>query len=344
MKLKEIAAIANVSPSTISLVINGRDGDSYEKRKQITKLLNDYGYEVPAMPPKDAPPVGGNKSIRFIKFKRHAMLVDGNPGFVNSIVDAIEIECRRQRYVLQMTSCSNEQLPGIIEAIREEPAAGILLLGTELSDVDISMLPNFSVPMVVIDNYLPFQDFNCITMNNREAIFRSVEYLASLGHSRIGFLANALASNNCNERRMAFQSALVQQGLAYDGQLVFEVHPTPDGAYQSVHTLLEQGARFPSALVANNDSIALGAIKAFKEFSIRVPEDISIVGFDNIPFSGLSDPPLTTMEVSCKEMGIWSVRLLCDLIRYPFSAITKMQISTRLVVRSSTAPFRCAEA
>lgn len=338
MRLKDIATIANVSPSTVSLVINNREGVSDEKRRQILKLLDDYGYRPHEQDTKEQP-VSSQRNIQFVKYKRHAMLVDGNPGFVNSLIDAVEMECRRQNYTLFMTSCNREQLCTIAETIDSETTAGVLLLGTELSAEDIQWLSNIPVPMVILDTYLPIEDLNCITMNNYDAVFRSVEHLASLGHSQIGFIANRLPSNNCIERRRAFQVALSEQGLAFDPSLVYEVHPTSDGAYQSIYGLLEQGVKFPSALVANNDSIALGTIKALKEFGIRVPEEVSITGFDNIPFSHISEPPLSTMDVSCTEMGIWAVRLLCDHMKYSFSAITKLRISTKLVIRNSTAPY-----
>lgn len=331
MKLKDIANLANVSPATVSLVLNNREGVSFEKRQEIVKILEQNGYRVNNSKAK--------KIIRFIKFKKHAMLVDGNPGFVNAIIDAVEKECRRQGYTLIMTAYGEKQLDEISKVIQNDPTDGVLLLGTELTAADIEYVSDVTVPMVIIDNYLPMLDYNCITMNNEEAIYRSVSHLASLGHPKIGFLSNALPASNCNARRRAFEYALIQQGYAFDPSLVYTVHPTPDGAYQSVCGMLENGVKFPTALVANNDSIALGAMKAFKEYKIKIPENISIVGFDSIPFSTISDPPLTTMEVSCTDMGIWAVRILCDRIQYPFSSVTKMQVGTRLLERNSTAPY-----
>jgi len=334
MKLKEIANLANVSPSTVSLVLNNREGVSPKKRQEIVKILEDNGYRVSNRFDEKT-----NKSIRFIKYKKHAMLVDGNPGFINAIIDATEKECRRQGYNLIMTTYGEKQRDEMSKLIEQDHVDGLLLLGTELTAEDMEFVSNSPVPMVIIDNYLPMLDYNCITMNNEESIFRTVSHLSSLGHPKIGFIANAFPSSNCNARRQAFEYAVTQQGYKFDLSLIYTVHPTPDGAYQSIRTLLEKGVKFPSALVANNDTIALGAMKAFQEFKIRIPEDISIVGFDSIPFSTFSNPPLTTTEVSCTDMGIWAVRLLCDRIQYPFSSITKMQVGTRLVERNSTMPY-----
>ena len=340
MKLKDIAKIANVSPSTVTLVLNKREGVSPEKRRQIQELLDKYGYSGGDQPgTKRAAPALKQTRILFVKYKEHSMLVDGNPGFVNSIIDAVEMECRRQNCSLSLMVASRDQLPELGGMINGEAPDGVLLLGTELREDDCLYFSSVTAPMVIIDSFLKIHEFNCITMNNFSAIYGAVKHLLELGHPSIGFLANAIPSSNCRERLEAFESSLVQLGLSFDPSLIYTVQPTTDGAYSSVCEYLRKGTKFPSAIVANNDSIALGAIKAFKEYGISIPGDISIIGFDNIPFSNMSDPPLTTMDVSCVELGIWAVRLLCDHIRYPLSSTTKVRLSARLLTRASTAQY-----
>lgn len=337
MKLKDIAVMANVSPSTVSLVLKGRKGVSDEKRELILKLLRENGYSVEQEAAEASPQHVKKRNICFVKYKRHGMLVDGNPGFINTIVDAIGIECRRQGYTLQMTSCSQEQLPEFFEIIEDTMADGILFLGTELTKEDTRYLSAVTIPMIILDTSFESMEYNYVLMNNREAIFALVDHLASMGHTEIGFIANENPSNNCMNRERAFCDAVVQKGIHFDPSLIYYVHPTTDGAYRSIRRMLENNIRFPSALIANNDCFALGAIKAFKEFGITIPGDISITGFDGIPFSSISDPPLTTMEVPCVEIGIWAVRILSDRIRYPFSATAKLELSTKLMIRGSTA-------
>ena len=219
-------------------------------------------------------------------------------------------------------------------ALHGEGVGLVLLLGTELTDGDLRTLPQLPVPLVLLDNASAETDVNSITMDNRNAIRQALRYLHELGHKKIGFLANQTPSSNCMARERAYCEAVRENEQEPQ---IFRVNPTPDEAYRAVHDLLAQGERFPTALIANNDSIALGAIKALREAGLRIPEDVSVIGFDNIPLSGMAEPPLSTMEVPCKEMGIWAARLLCDCIQYPFSAPVKMQISTRLLPRKSTA-------
>lgn len=331
VKLKDIAARVGVSPATVSLVMHHRPGVSEAKRREIESLLKEYGY----ISETGARPLEPSRVIRFIKCRRHAMLVDGNPGFINMIIDAVELECRRQGYELVMTTCAAARLAETLGEVQKELTSGILLLGTELTEEDLLALPPLPVPMVLLDNAPDQADLNCITMNNEAAIRQAAAYLRTLGHQDIGFLANALPSGNCMAREAAYRKSQREAGAV---PKVYPVPPTPSRAYEAVRSLLSRGVRFPSALIANNDSIALGAIKALREAGYRIPQDISVIGFDNIPLSGITEPPLSTMEVPCKEMGIWAARLLCDCIQYPFSAAVRMRISTKLLPRGSTAP------
>ncbi len=338
MKLKEIAELAGVSPSAVSLVLKQKSGVGREKREEIMKLLVENGYTV------DPSTIATNKpqykTIRFLKLKSHAKLVDGNFGFISAIMDAVEKECRKKDYTLLIATCDVNKISEIKDLILSNPTDGLLILGTELNNsTAIDLLSDINIPAVIIDNPMPMLQYNCITMNNEEAIYSSVNHLINLGHTSIGFLANNMPANNCLLRFKSFYNACAEHGLQVDDSNIYYVAPTPEGAYTSIKEMLINGRTFPSALVANNDSIALGTMKALKEFGYRFPEDISIIGFDSIPYSSISDPPLTTIKVPCSDIGIWAVRLLLDRIKFPSSSVTKMLISTELIVRNSTAPY-----
>ena len=180
-------------------------------------------------------------------------------------------------------------------------------------------------------------------MNNADAVFEAVEYLYNLGHRKIGFLYNSIPSSNDNARRAAFESALRRLSLPFSEELICRVFPTMDGARESFGAALDGGLALPTAFLANNDSIALGAMRAMQERGIRVPEDISVIGFDGLPFSAMSDPPLTTVNVPCADIGRWVVDILHQQIRGRIRATSKILVSTQLHVRKSTAAPRAAE-
>jgi DNA-binding LacI/PurR family transcriptional regulator len=335
MNIKEISKIAEVSPSAVSLVLNNRTGVGAEKRELIKRLLMENGYSI-----SDRPVAETGKNIRFLKYTKHSMLVDGNPGFVSSIIDAMEEECRRQHYNLMMSSFTHRQIDEIAGLLRDDPCIGIIVMGTELSSEDFPFLGALSTPLVVVDNPLSFCNVNSVTMENHRSIFAAMSYLQGLGHRKIGFISNALPSGNCRERLIAYRESLDLLGIAFDPSIVYAVNPTPEGAHKSMSDLIAAGSHFPTALVANNDSIAIGSIKAFHDFGIQVPRDVSIIGFDNIPFSTMCTPPLTTIGVSRTDIGIWAVRLLLDRIKSPHSPTAKIQVGTKLIERGSTAPFK----
>lgn len=335
MKLKDIAKLANVSVSTVSLVLNNKEGVSKEKRDSIRALLAENGY---ALQTSDDP--ASKFTLRFLKFSRHGMLVNGNPGFVNSIFDSIEKECRFQGYNLIMNTVDVEHKDRIIRNLRRESYDALIVLGTEMEDNDIDDFLSMGTPTIVVDAPFFGHDVSSVTMNNASAIENAVKYLRSLGHGQIGFLANETPGGNCLSRYYGFLHAMELSGIPCDRSLIYPVTPSMTEAYESVKALLDKNTRFPSALIANNDVIALGAIRAFREYGIRIPEDISIVGFDDISYAAIADPPLTTIAVPCSEIGIWAVRLVSNYLNYPPAASTKILVDTCLIKRESTDVYR----
>lgn len=336
MKLREIAAEAGVSLASVSLVLNGKPGISPERRKKISQLLRENGYQVRPLAGKAGAPF---QNILFLKYSKHSYLVNGNPGFVTQIIDAVDLECRKYNYDLLITAFND--FSGIhLEELLDKPATlGVILLGTEIQNADMAAFSGCTKPIVVVDNGLPQLPFSIVTMHNEEAIFSSVKHLLDLGHRHVGFLANSIPANNDLERLAAFKTAMHVYGRPLEDGLIYSIFPTMDGARESVSQLLAQGTVFPSALVANNDSIAIGALRAFRDRGLRIPQDISIVGFDGLPFAALSEPPLTTVSVSCGEIGRCAVHLLHDQIQGHSTALCKARICTQLLLRESTAPY-----
>ena len=337
LKLKEIAKLANVSPATVSLVLNSRAGVSDEKRAYILQLLQENGYRI--NPPKTE----RKRRIRFLKYYKHSYLVNGNPGFVNQIVDAVEGECRARNINLMITSADINSFgrDEIVSMLKNDSVDGLIMLGTELQPEDMKVVEDIRCPVVVVDNSLEYAPYSCVTMNNATAIRNVVIYLNSIGHRRIGFLANSIPACNCDSRRKSYVATMDEIGLG-ENKLIFDITPSLEGAYEDTLSLLEQGVRFPAALVANNDCIALGAMRAFQQFGIRIPEDISIFGFDGIDFSAVSNPPLSTNKVSCEAMGIWAVQLLCSHIESPQMPPIKIHVNTSLLLRDSVIPYRAS--
>lgn len=334
MKLRDIAAAANVSLTTVSLVLNGKRGVSKAKREVITRLLLENGYLLtPENPVQDS-----GKSICFVRCIKHGYLVNGNPGFTTQILDAAENQCRSNGYSLRVVSLQKQESGDCVieNHLRSDAIQGAIILATEMSNEDASVLQNLQKPVVVVDNLLPGADLCCITMNNRDSILEAMKHLQNLGHEQIGMLFSSMPAFNDRHRRLAYEYAMGVLGLPLQKDLFYSVFPSMDGAYRSVKELLARGVRFPTALLASNDCVAIGAMRAFREAGLRIPEDISIIGFDGLPFAEASDPPLTTISVPCADIGRLAVDMLISLINQQLATNIKVMANTEFILRQST--------
>lgn len=341
MKMRDIADAAGVSLTAVSLVLNGKPGIGEEKRALVTRLLQENGYQLRAEDTSKRSHAHSN--LCFLKYSKHSYLVNGNPGFVTQIMDAAGEECRRHGYNLLVTAFNDFSAVHLPELLNSPTTGGVILLGTEIDEEDLAHFSGVQKPFVIVDNAIERLPYSSVTMNNADAVFGAVEYLHSLGHRKIGFLYNSIPSSNDDARRAAFEVALRQLSLPFSEELICRVFPTMDGARESFGAALDAGLTLPTAFLANNDSIALGAMRAMQEHGIRVPEDISVIGFDGLPFSAMSDPPLTTVNVPCADIGRWAVDILHQQIRGRIRATSKILVSTQLHVRKSTAAPRAAE-
>lgn len=336
MTLKEIALALNVSPSTVSMVLNQKDGVSAETRNKVLEMLKKNGYSVSAS--RKSTVKGG--SIRFLKYTKHSLLVEGNAGFVASIIDSAEREARRKGYNFVITSFGEDMIQEVFDMLRKDPLDGIIVLGTELEPKYYHYMDNMDVPLVVVDNHLGFYSVDSVVMNNDDIVYMAIEHLVQLGHKNIGYLHSNVETENFQERYYAYMKSIKQFGLEYNPKYVYSVGVTMKDSYESVNNLLDNNVEFPSAVFADNDTIAIGAMKALKNKGYNIPDDISIIGFDDIPFCVMADPPLTTMRVPTEDIGVWSVRRLHYRITHPDAPIAKLQFGGKLICRESTKNYQ----
>src|SRR5699024_8151829 len=163
----------------------------------------------------------------------------------------------------------------------------------------------------------------------------ATEYLIQHGHREIGYLKSEITIKNFFYRQEGYQRALKTHGLEIPENGIISLPPTMDGARTAMNRMLENGLKLPTALVADNDIIALGAMKAMQDHGLKVPEDVSLIGFDDLPFCSITTPGLTTIRVFKQEMGRTAVRRLLELVRYGDQYVTKSQTCTAFVERGS---------
>jgi DNA-binding LacI/PurR family transcriptional regulator len=333
IKIKDVAKAAKVSAATVSLVLNNKPGVSEATRHKVLEITQSLINSTQSQFPLND---GSPKMIRFLKIIKngHVLNRDHNV-FIASYLDGLEAEARTKGYNLEVTTLETTDASAINGALSHPNFQGLIVLGTELTEQDLIVLEPLNIPMVFIDTEYEHLPFNFVDMNNIEAAYQIIKHFIDHGHSQIGLIKTTVETGNFRLREHGFLDALQYYKIPLNHNYIFQVDSTFVGAYRNMTQILKKGSPLPTALFSSNDIIAYGCIKALKESGIRVPEDISIIGFDDLPLSALMDPPLTTMKISKKQIGRMAMKLLLEKIESNSSVSSKIIIGSELVVRNS---------
>ncbi len=333
LRIKDIANELNISYATVSLVLNNKPGISEETRQKVLKLVEEKGYSTNLL---SKPALKNNRNIRFVIYKKHGKVVSDTP-FFSALIEGIDQETRKEGYNV-LVSYINEKdniKMEVLRIIEETPPDGILLLATEMKRQDLEPFKQLALPMVLLDSYFQHERYDTVIINNRQGAYEAVKYLVDCGHREIGHLSSSVWINNFDERKEGFHKALADYEIKLNKRHQFEVEPTMDGAYHDFLRALEAADTLPTAFFADNDIIAFGAIKALREKGYNIPREISIVGFDDMPFCEMIDPPLTTLQVYKQRMGRIAVKRLIERIEENPEEDIKVVVNTELVERKS---------
>jgi len=334
VSLKEIARRANVSMAAVSLALNNKPGIGTETRERILKIAKELEYNEN----KRHSALNVSKgTIRFLKIATHGHTVNRDHDvFIADYIEGLTQGAKLNNYNLEISSFIQAPIEEIIQSLKNTNLAGAIILGTELGYEDIQKIGNIDLDVVFIDTLYDFLDYDFIDMNNTDAVYKICSHLVENGHKEIGFVRSGVRTHNFELRENGFQSAIKALGITIKEPHIYTVDSTFNGAYNDMTTYLKHRAKLPTALVCTNDIIACGCLKAIREFGISVPKDISVVGFDDLPLASFTDPPLTTMQVSKREIGALAIDRLVSRITYGKSLPpVKIQVSGSLRIRSS---------
>jgi len=301
VRIKDIAEKAEVSMATVSLVINGKPGISKKTREKILKIAKELNYKLPDSLNRDKT---GKGTIRFLKIAKHGHTVNrDHEVFIADYTDGLSKEAMINGYGLEINTFKTSNIAGLVDSIKDSGHEALIALGTELDFEDVTFFNKLKIPIVFIDTYFNFFNYDFIDMNNIDAVYKIIKHFVDSGHQEIGFLRSPVKVENFRLREVGYKTALKHFKISYNEKYVFSVDSTIDGAYSDMLQILKKGPKLPQALFSTNDIIAYGCIKALKERGISVPEDISIIGFDDLPLSAVMEPPLTTLKVSKTRIG-----------------------------------------
>lgn len=329
VNIKRVAQVAGVSTQTVSRVINDRPDVSSETRQRIQQIIKQLGYQP-------------NAIARSLVSKRTRTLglitSDFSDFFFTQVIAGAEAEARRHGYFFMLGSTERNPAdePVYIRLLTERQVEGILWArpSSEPDERPLTTLLEEGVPVVTTAYHLPTRSLTTVDVDNVDGAQQAVRCLLETGRRQIAMIAGPASWKSVIDRRQGYLSALKAAGIPYQGNLVAEGDWSFTSGYRAMHKLLSKGRAF-TGLFAQNDQMAIGAIHALREAGKRVPEDVAVVGYDDIPVAEFSDPPLTTIRQPMREVGQVATRLLIQAIENPGAEPKGTLLQATLVKRKS---------
>lgn len=324
--LRDVARKAGVSHQTVSRVINNSDRVAPETRERVEAAIAELGYHPNMIARSMAR--GHSNTIACI-------LPNLTDYTFASIMEGAEKVARRSGFYLLTASASDEAIfSDLVKDLTAGWQIGGLMVANPYIDGRFKHIPE-SLPVVLM-GACP-RDINAcsISLDDEMGGKMAVEHLISLGHRRIAMVTGPMIEECSNDRLGGYLSALSEAGIVFDPALVIEGDWSATSGDQAVARWREQNIDF-TALFAQNDRMAIGAMRSLRQAGQRIPEDVSVIGFDDIPLASYFDPPLTTMRQDLEYIGGEAAQLLLDVIIEKDPARQSCQIPAELVVREST--------
>jgi LacI family transcriptional regulator len=325
--LAAVAAQAGVSLPTVSKVVNGHPDVAPETRMRVEHLLGELKYQRP-----------GSRRGR------------NRAGLVDVVFNGLDSPWAVEILRGIEDWCASQQMGAAVSAVRHgsaRPASwtgalarhdtdGVILVTSELTMPQLRQLRSEGIPLVVVDPVnLPDPDLPSVGATNWAGGMAAADHLVGLGHTRVGVITGP-ADYLCSRARLAgYRSALERAGIPYDPALVRHGNFYHEGGFEHGNELLELGD--VTAIFAGSDQQALGVYEAARRRGLRIPQDLSVVGFDDLPAARWVSPPLTTVRQPLSEMGQVAAQMLGELIEGVQPRTRRVELATELIVRESTA-------
>jgi LacI family transcriptional regulator len=333
--IRQIADLAGVSIATVSRVLNGREDVSNETRDLVSRVIRENGYTA-------------NRSARGLSARRTSLvgvlvpLV--YPAYFSAILAGAAEALSEQdmRVVLSPTGHEHDREMSLLERLMHGVTDGALIVLPQESSEELEHLLDQHYPFVVVDPLMPLDErIPSVSAAHTSGAHHAMRHLLGLGHRRIAAITGPRGWVATEDRRRGYHAALAAAGILPEAALEVESNFEIPGGYRAAGSLFELPDS-PTAIFAFNDNLAIGAIQAARARGLRVPEDVSIVGFDDVEHATIVTPALTTVRQPLAEMGRTAVSLLNRLLAEQHFETLHLELATRLVVRESTAHPRAA--
>lgn len=339
MKINDIARLANVSKSAVSLALNGKNGVSKETRAKIIKIAGDNGY-IPRPIIKSDYLQSKSKFLRFVACTNKGIVTEQYESlpFFTELINNIEQQISSKGYSLIVSSIHLEDLEEeIIRLENEQKSLGILLLGTNLTPEHIQMIQRTQSNLVVLDTCFETLNVNFVVMNNILGSYQAGKYLIESGHKHIGYVESLTRMYNFDMRKRGFMQVLDENKIALDQNNIYQLSPTIISSQETfIEKIIKNKDNLPTAIFCEADYMAISVIKSLHELNIKVPEEVSVIGFDNIFESQVITPELTTVNVKKDKIASLAIeKIIKDIENTDESDKMKAFVDTEMIVRNS---------
>jgi LacI family transcriptional regulator len=323
----DVAAVAGVSYGTVSRVINNDPHVKAETRVRVRQAMEQLGFTVNRQARSLA---GGRSNVVGV------LVPDLGTGYIGEIMRGIDAELGSCGYDLMLftTHRTAAKEAGYVTNLAGGLVDGLLLVLPRNPADYIGTLTHRGFPFVLIDHHGNGQDCTSVGATNWQGAFQATEYLIAAGHTAIGFITGTMDLGASVDRLGGYKAALRTHHIELDTSLIYQgTYEQTDGYFGAMQLLDLPDP--PSAIFASNDSMAMGVMDAVRRRGLRIPEDISIIGFDDIPQAALVRPALTTVRQPLEQMGSVATQFLLDMLKDSSKKFTRVELPTELIVRES---------
>jgi LacI family transcriptional regulator, galactose operon repressor len=332
--IEHVAALARVSRSTVSRVINNQPGVRRAVRERVLKVMREQHFTPHAAARSLAGSRTGTIGLVISRQASESLADVLNP-FISSLIEVVcETTTQQDFGAMVVLLTTGREARFYDRMLRGHHFDGMIMLSTDVDDPILPVLIKDGGPLVLIGRHPYFQDVTYVDFENREWAREAVAHLVGLGHRRIAVVNGTLQTESGQARRDGYKQALLEAGIPISAELIVDGFYLDWAGYEATLRLLDL-ADPPTAIFAANDAMASGALRAIAQRRLRVPQDIAVVGFDDVPQAGRASPPLTTVHQPVEAIGAAAVKLVLERMNHP-GQVAQVRVPGHLVVRDSS--------
>ncbi|MCF8009302.1 MAG: LacI family transcriptional regulator [Halanaerobiales bacterium] len=331
--IKDIANKLDISVTSVSKALNDRDDISEKLKEKVKRVAKDLDYSPNTIAQRLVNKKSNTIGV-FVLSRQPEKKIKEEENFGFKFLTGILEESNKRGYDILLFSTNSDLIEdkSYIKLCKERKVEGVVFTGLRLDDPHLEEISKSEIPIAIIDTYIEGENVGCITTDNKFGVNQALDYLWSLGHRKIA-MVNGHKEAQISMTRLKYYKKYLNRKNCYNKNLVFEGDFTMESGYSCAQKIidLERGNR-PTAIFAASDLMAIGIIKAFKDKGIKVPEDVSIVGFDNIFTGEYIRPSLTTISQNAIEMGEKTIEWITD---DSIRSNKKIYLEPSLIIRES---------